>query len=241
MLKLAIIDDNYEFVETIYNYLNDKRLYNIQIIKIFSNGENALNYILKEDLDVILLDLNLPKIDGIKIIEILQKAKKNIKIITISGDSFYMDSLLKSNLKVYKKLVKPFNIDNLIFLLDEIESSKNDIRENIINLLDNFNFNKNTIGYLYIIECIEFCLTNNFKIMPRSILIYNEIAKMHNHYNSKKIGWNIDKTIKLMNEETNSNIKMNFLNNSMPSTKYFINCIIKRLNDNLYYKNISEC
>lgn len=241
MLKLAIIDDNYEFVETIYNYLNDKRLYNIQIIKIFSNGENALNYILKEDLDVILLDLNLPKIDGIEIIETLQKAKKNIKIITISGDSFYMDSLLKSGLKVYKKLVKPFNIDNLIFLLDEIESSKNDIRENIINLLDNFNFNKNTIGYLYIIECIEFCLTNNFKIMPRSILIYNEIAKMHNNYNSKKIGWNIDKTIKLMNESTNINIKMNFFNNSMPSTKYFLNCIIKKLNNTIYYKNISEC
>lgn len=60
-----------------------------------------------------------------------------------------MDYLINSNLKVYKKLVKPFNIDNLVFLLDEIENSKNDIREKIINILDNFNFNKNTIGYMY--------------------------------------------------------------------------------------------
>ncbi len=152
-----------------------------------------------------------------------------------------MNSLTNSNLKVYKKLVKPFNIDNLVFLLDEIENSKDGIREKIVNILDNFNFNKNTIGYIYIIECIDFCLINNINIMPRSKILYNEIAKIHNYDNSKKIGWNIDKAIKLMNEETSSNIKIDLLNNSMPSTKYFLNCILKELNDKFYYKNISEC
>ena len=61
-----------------------------------------------------------------------------------------MNSLTNSNLKVYKKLVKPFNIDNLVFLLDEIENSKDGIREKIVNILDNFNFNKNTIGYIFL-------------------------------------------------------------------------------------------
>lgn len=236
MIKTVIIDDNYEFVESVFNFLTEKEKENIKILKIFSNGENALKFILDEEVDVILLDLNLPKINGIELIQKIQKIKKDTKIIAITGDSDFMKLLIENNIKVYNKLFKPFKLEKLILLLDEIESSSNSMKDNIIELLNTFSFNKNTIGYFYLIECIEYCLKEKYQIMPCSKIVYSQVAKLHNHDNYLKIGWNIDKTIKLMNKETKHDIKYSFLdNNFMPSTKYFINCMIKELNNKYHY------
>lgn len=234
MLKIVIIDDNYAFVESLYNELESKNIKNFNVLRIFSNGKNALDYILNENIDVILLDLNMPNINGIELIEQIKNANIKTKIITITGDNTLMLELLQKNLNIYKSFMKPFNIEILIDTLNElINTNSNNVRENIINLLDNFYFNKSNIGYSYLIDCLEICIINNYTAMPSSKIIYTKISNIYKKDNYLKVGWNIDKSIKVMNNLTSTNIKEKFFPyGNIPSTKNFINCILDHL-----YKN----
>lgn len=234
MLKIVIIDDNFEYVESLFNMLSSKEIKDFEISRIFSSGKNALNYILNEKIDVILLDLNMPNINGIEIIEQIQNYGINTKIITMTADNTLMLELLQKNLKVYKTLIKPFDIEYLVEILKGLDSKDSDkIKDKIITLLDNFYFNKNNIGYLYIVECLELCIKNGYSVMPNSSFIYKQIADMHKLTNSLKVGWNIDKTIKVMNHLTKPEAKNAFFpNDNMPSTKSFINCMLNNI-----YKN----
>ena len=77
MKDILIVDDNYEYLKNLFNELNDNITNKSRITKICSDGEKALNYIMRKNIDIIILDLNIPKINGI---EILQKIKeKKIK------------------------------------------------------------------------------------------------------------------------------------------------------------------
>ncbi len=58
MINLLIADDNYEFVKTVFNEATNIK--NINIFNISSNGQEALECILNRDVDIVLLDLQMP-------------------------------------------------------------------------------------------------------------------------------------------------------------------------------------
>lgn len=66
MIKLLIADDNFDFVKTIFNKISNNDIYDFKITKISSNGEETFNYILNNDIDVVLLDLEMPKLTRIR-------------------------------------------------------------------------------------------------------------------------------------------------------------------------------
>ena len=51
-----------------------------------SNGADAVMKCLELKPDIVLLDINMPKMDGIKALEEILKAKPSIKVLMISGD-----------------------------------------------------------------------------------------------------------------------------------------------------------
>lgn len=237
MLKIAIIDDNFEFVENLFNLITTN-IKNIKIVKIFTDGNSAIKYILNEKVDVILLDLNLPNINGIEIIEEINNKNIDTKIIAMSGDNSFIIDLLKKNLNIERLFTKPFEIKSLIDTFKKLESNSMKIeRRDIVNLLNPLSFNKNNIGYFYIIEIIEYCLENKYKNIPSNNELYKYIAKKNNCDNYLRVGWNIDKAIKTMYKLTDSKtINEFFTYNISPSTKNFLNSLV----DKFYTININK-
>ena len=167
MIKVLIVDDNYEYVRNLFNILNENIDNDIKIEKICGDGKIALDYILNSNIDVILLDLNIPNINGIEILKIMKKNNIDKDVIVITGESDMLINLIENNLTVKKILFKPFKVEDLINILqDIIQDSLNDKKMNkILNLLNIFNFNKATIGYNYIKQCINYCIENVFNIL----------------------------------------------------------------------------
>jgi len=62
-MKILLVEDNIEISDNIYKILKIKNP-DFEIIQVF-DGEEAIKKILTEKFDFILLDLMLPKIDGI--------------------------------------------------------------------------------------------------------------------------------------------------------------------------------
>ena len=87
MIKTLIADDNWKYSKNIINNIISK-ISDIKVEYISTDGEETLDVISKNSFDLILLDLQMPKINGIEIIERIQKLNmiKTPKVIIISGD-----------------------------------------------------------------------------------------------------------------------------------------------------------
>ena len=76
-IKVVIADDNLEFAEIVREFLNNKP--DIEVLEIAKDGEEALEVLNRLEPDVALLDIVMPKLDGIGVLEKLNAAPKKLK------------------------------------------------------------------------------------------------------------------------------------------------------------------
>lgn len=77
------------------------------------DGETAFELILIEKYDLVILDLNLPNMDGIDILKEVRKQNKDVKILILSARGSVSDKVLGLDLGANDYLSKPFEFDEL--------------------------------------------------------------------------------------------------------------------------------
>lgn len=90
-MKILLVEDNEIDVVLTKSYLED--VYADIKLSVVNNGADAIDFILQqyeyshcEEPDLVLLDLNLPKIDGLEVLQVVKntQAKKHIPIIILT-------------------------------------------------------------------------------------------------------------------------------------------------------------
>ncbi|MDB8792384.1 response regulator transcription factor [Romboutsia sp. 1001216sp1] len=109
MYNILVVDDDKEIVESIDIYLKNE---GYKIYKAY-NGLDALDIIANEKIHLILMDIMMPKLDGIKA-TIKIREEKNIPIILISAKSEDTDKILGLNIGADDYITKPFNLLELV-------------------------------------------------------------------------------------------------------------------------------
>ncbi len=108
-MRLLIIEDEISLLKALAKGLRNKG-YSIDCAE---DGEIGYTKVIDEDYDLIILDLNLPKISGLELLNILSKEKPQIKVIVLSANS-ELDYKLKSfNFGACDYVVKPFHFEEL--------------------------------------------------------------------------------------------------------------------------------
>ncbi len=110
--KILVADDEPDNVYLISKIL---RKNNYSVVTA-SNGSEAMKVAIKENPDLILLDINMPVINGIKAAELMKKNKrlKRIPIIFLSGNDTSDDIVKGFKAGGVDYVLKPFNISELI-------------------------------------------------------------------------------------------------------------------------------
>ncbi|MDP3312773.1 PAS domain S-box protein [Lutibacter sp.] len=107
-----------------YNMMYMNELFSKTKFKILeaTNGEIAIEKALNNELDLILMDIKMPKIDGNEAMLIIKKVKPNLPIIALSA--FAMESDKESALKLgfNSYLSKPIEKEKLFYLIDKFSS-----------------------------------------------------------------------------------------------------------------------
>lgn len=109
MYNILVVDDDKEIVESIEIFLRNEG-YNIY--KAY-NGIEALDVLVNKDVHLILMDIMMPKLDGIKA-TIKIREEKNIPIILVSAKSEDTDKIMGLNIGADDYITKPFNLLELI-------------------------------------------------------------------------------------------------------------------------------
>lgn len=134
-IKLAITDDHKMVLKGIESML--KNTIEIEVVGVFENAEETLINIEKNKPDVILLDINLPDINGIDLCKQILKIYPDIKIIALSNfdDISFTKRFLKNGGHGY--LLKNTDKREILEALKTVLSGEiyiqNDIQKKLLN------------------------------------------------------------------------------------------------------------
>ena len=104
MLNILVCDDDKEIVDAIEIYLVQEGYH---VIKAY-NGEEALDIIGKEEIHLLIIDVMMPKMDGIHA-TLKVREKSSIPIIILSAKTEDTDKILGLNIGADDYVAKPFN------------------------------------------------------------------------------------------------------------------------------------
>ncbi len=83
------------------------------IVEIYSDGEKALDHISKEKVDLVLVDLKMPKIDGLSVLKRIKKISPDTDVIVMTGYTSIDSAVESIRLGAWDYIAKPFEIEDL--------------------------------------------------------------------------------------------------------------------------------
>ena len=143
MHKILIIEDEVKIRDELANFLKN----NGYEVLIIDNFENTLNDILMMDADLILMDINIPGINGMHLCREIRKEKK-VPIIVVTSRNSEIDELICMNYGADDFITKPYNLQ---ILLAHIEAVLKRSMPTVSHILDyegmKVNLSKGVIEY----------------------------------------------------------------------------------------------
>lgn len=123
-MNLLIVDDEVCIREVIREY-GSLEGYNVMEA---SNGLEALDIVKNKDVDVIIMDIMMPRLDGYSAIKEIRK-EKNIPIIVLSARGEEYDKLLGFDLGIDDYVTKPFSPKELMARIKAVYNRNNNKRD----------------------------------------------------------------------------------------------------------------
>lgn len=107
--KLLIVDDEVNFTKMVHAFLEDKGYK----VSVANSGMEALRLLREFYFDLLMLDLNMPQIDGIHVAKVSREHRPSTKIIVITAYKEQYESEL-SKIKVDFLMQKPIGMNDLL-------------------------------------------------------------------------------------------------------------------------------
>src|SRR3954464_8457348 len=110
------------------------------------DGNKALQCVQEEYFDLIILDLMLPEVDGMTVLETIRVQHLEVPILVLSAKNNSADKVLGLKKGADDYLTKPFNLEELLLRIQKlIEKNKKLHGKNVVS--DVYTFGKNTIDF----------------------------------------------------------------------------------------------
>ncbi|MFJ7890483.1 response regulator transcription factor [Lysinibacillus xylanilyticus] len=108
-MRILVVEDELDLQEAIAEGLRIEGY----AVDTCNNGEDAYELMYVENYDLIILDINLPKMDGLKVLEKLREENKELKVLILSARSSVNDKVKGLDIGANDYLTKPFEFAEL--------------------------------------------------------------------------------------------------------------------------------
>ena len=135
--KIALVDDDQNILTSISISLESEGF----DVKTYTNGEEGLNGINESKPDIAILDIKMPKMDGIEVITRIRQNKdtENLPVIFLTSKDDEIDEVIGLRMGADDYITKPFSqrllierIKTLLRRQDNISNNNNELDKNII-------------------------------------------------------------------------------------------------------------
>jgi DNA-binding NtrC family response regulator len=130
--KVLLVDDEAEYLETLMKRLKKRNL----AITGANNGEEALHLLRTSQVDVVVLDVRMPGMDGIQVLREIKKSKPLVEVIMLTGHANVEVAVEGMSLGAFDYLMKPADIDELLYKIQDAYKAISIQKEKIAQLED---------------------------------------------------------------------------------------------------------
>lgn len=144
-IKVIVIDDEKLAQDIVKNYLKEK---DVEIVKVCSNGFEGIKSINEHKPDLVFLDIQMPKINGFEMLELLDEAPTII--FTTAFDQYVLKAF---EVNAIDYLLKPFSQDRFDEAFEKAMQkikSTNDSSSNITGLINTIDENPECLSRIVI-------------------------------------------------------------------------------------------
>ena len=125
--KILVIDDEVGIRSSLKGILEDENY----VVKTAETGEEGLILLRGENFDLILLDIWLPEMNGIDVLDKIKSSEENIQVIMITGHGSIETAVKATKLGAYDFLEKPLTLEKVVVTVKNALKQKNLEEENI--------------------------------------------------------------------------------------------------------------
>ncbi len=186
MYSVCIADDNKIWANTLASFLN--RQENFNIVGILSDGLEALNFIIQEKPDILILDIVMPNCDGTSIVNYIYTQMDDyhpiVYILSGIGTNSIIKILNEYNIDFFS--MKPTSLEIILENLQRItkansnNGSQNDIIPEILvipDIVKQLGLVSDRSSTKCVMMTLEYCINNNEYYGLLTKEVYPEIAK----------------------------------------------------------------
>ncbi len=123
---ILVVDDEKSVRESLKLVLSDSYR-----ILIAASGEEAIETLLREKIDLMLLDIRMPGISGMDVLKQIENIAKDLEVIIITADTKIDTAIGALSLGAYHYITKPFNSKDLLAMVHRVLEKKSLVKENI--------------------------------------------------------------------------------------------------------------
>lgn len=206
-IKVLVSDDNQDFAKTLVSYLSKDE--DLEIVGTARDGQEAYDKILETKPDIALLDIIMPHLDGLGVLEKLNSANLDKKPMCIILSAVGQDKITQRAIELGAQyyIVKPFDISILIKRIKELkyyqpaanraniigkeikaqyidispinEKSRENLEALVTNIIHEVGVPAHIKGYQYLREAIIMVVSDIEMINQITKQLYPEIAEKY--------------------------------------------------------------
>ncbi len=193
-ITIAIADDNERITQTFEEVLSNQN--DMKVVGTAFDGLTAVSLVKEKEPDILLLDLVMPKLDGIGVLEELQGqgiGKTKIIILTVSGQdvmieqcfqlgaSYYIRKPMETQLIVKKirEYAESRNQKNTSYIQKNTKAQEHDLEIIVTNMIHEIGVPAHIKGYQYLRDSITMAVGDMDILNSITKQLYPSIAKLH--------------------------------------------------------------
>lgn len=159
-MNCIIVDDEYPAIKELAYFIEN--FSSIKLIGEFDDGLKALDYIKENKPDVIFLDINMPKLDGMSLGRIIRSFEYKPVIVFITA---YREHAVEAfDIEAFDYILKPYSESRIITTLKKLEKiESNKVSSNKITLWKN--------DKLVVVDINDICYC---EAMEREVYVYTK-------------------------------------------------------------------
>ena len=113
--NVLLVDDEGEFLDTLVKRIQKRKVNATGV----NSGEEALAFLEKSPVDVVVLDVRMPGMDGIETLRALKRQHPLTEVIMLTGHASLEVAIEGMELGAFDYLMKPVEIDDLLYKLQD--------------------------------------------------------------------------------------------------------------------------
>jgi DNA-binding NtrC family response regulator len=118
--NVLFVDDEMEFLETLLKRMKKRDLEASGV----KSGEQALEFLAQNRVDVVVLDVKMPGMDGIQALKEIKKLHPLIEVVMLTGHASVEVAIQGMELGAFDYLMKPVDIDDLLYKVQDAYKKK---------------------------------------------------------------------------------------------------------------------